>query len=66
MELPHVCIDNWTFRDNRLWGAVRNHPRFEEGDLIMSSEVQFIDPNGSFIQTANTVYVLGVPEGMGT
>ena len=62
VDKPHVCIDNWGVWKNRLCGEVRNHPRFQDGELIISSPIDMYDPAGSWIATRNTVYILGIPK----
>lgn len=66
---PHVCIDQWEIcRDwdqtSKLRGLVRNHPNFRDGYLIVTSPILNYDPCGIWIETKNTIYILGIPYGM--
>jgi hypothetical protein len=50
-------LESWIKRGDRLYGMVFNHPRFDDGDEIITSPVQFM--SAFFAQTLNTSYVLG-------
>ena len=53
-------LEQWTERyGNRLHGQVYNHPRFPDGEWIITSRVVWIAADCA--QTLNTFYKLGQP-----
>lgn len=66
---PHVCIDQWEVVQaradlSRLHGKVRNHPTIPDGEWVYTSSIVGYDPDGVWIETQSTIYILGIPLGM--
>ncbi|MFV0518448.1 MAG: hypothetical protein ACK5MV_13730 [Aminipila sp.] len=56
---PVVNIKNWSFcNNNRLQGNVYGHPKFADGDTVLTSRVQKITDCGTYkiVETNNTNY----------
>ena len=59
---PKVCINHWMIlSDNKLAGQITNHPEHEDGAWIRTTNIVSYDSEGNWVETKNTIYILGVP-----
>lgn len=59
---PKAQLNNWLYVfGGKLAGVVFNHPEFQDGAEIITTKAIAFDPEGNWIETQNTVYILGVP-----
>jgi len=59
---PKVCLNDWAYTwGGRLSGRVTGHPNHQDGELVFTTKAIAFDPEGNWIETKNTVYILGVP-----
>ena len=61
-DKPVVRLDNWIRAETFLCGEVYDHPRFRDGERVITSTIINELEDGR-IETRNTVYVLGEPLG---
>ena len=55
-------LEDWTLLGSgSLHGKVYGNPRFEDGEYILTSQVQTLDLEGKKARTVNTEYELGEP-----
>lgn len=54
-KAPEICVP-------QLRGKVYGHPRFKDGDGVVTSRIVALDVPGRFAATHNTYYQLGAPE----
>lgn len=58
-------LENWHLRSNgfdgetRLHGQVYGHPRFKDGDAVITSKLINKDWKNNLVETLNTIYTLG-------
>lgn len=60
---PKACLNHWNYLygQSGLFGQVTNSDKFQDGAWIRTSKIVSYDPEGAWIETENTVYILGVP-----
>jgi hypothetical protein len=54
-----VRIEDWTWFNGSLAGAVYGHPVFEDGRRIITSKLKSLDLENGYGHTKNTTYLLG-------
>jgi hypothetical protein len=58
---PVMRLENWRVDGDRVRGQVYGNPKFDEGEMVITSPIQLID--GNRLKTLNSTYVLGCPSG---
>lgn len=59
-EKPVVRLEEWEmYPFYTLTGKVYDHPRFKDGDKIVTSRIHVADFPNNKIETINTIYTLG-------
>ena len=53
---PYSAPETWV---SSLHGNVYGHPKFQDGDEISTSQIEWADINKKEAKTANTLYFLG-------
>lgn len=64
MEKPKVRLEKWYIAGNRLMGSAYGHPRFPDGESVITSSLKDGVPEtnykkGDVVETRNTLYELG-------
>lgn len=58
-EKPPIILKNWHwYCEGHLRGNAYGHPNFPDGEMVITSPVQYINEAIGIARTRNTVYIL--------
>lgn len=57
-----VRLENWSIAGTSLVGRVYSHPRFDDGEIIRTSTIEFLSVEDRLAKAiSGTIYELGEP-----